>query len=268
MKSENQSTVRDIEALVRSSTVHVPESSGAEVGFVVIPDGHTLKDIEHLGKSPRRIRERLEFNTVESLIDYMKAWATDRSVIFANDKSRALAAVIDYHKKDTMPAWADHRASYTAKFSRELLAWQGNDGKPMPQIAFAEFIEDRIADVVEPKGADLLERALKLQFITKGVFGSAVRLQSGEFQLTWSEEQEKGTVELPEKIAIGIPLFHNGKSYKIPVRLRYRLGEGKVTFTYKLVDIEAAIEHAFADVVRQVRESLPTVGIFQGARSV
>lgn len=260
----SEGAVKDLEALVRASTI---DTEHTDVPFVVIPSGHKLEDLERLQARPRRVREVVTLTTVESFIDYMKVWKQPTtSVIFANENMRSLRATIDYHEADD-PTWCDHRAIYQAQHSRELKAWLENSGKAMQQIAFAEFIEDRIADVVDPQGADLLERVLKLQFITKGVFGSAVRLQSGEFSLQYSEEQEKGSVEFPEKLALGIPLFHNGKAYKVDVRLRYRLAEGKVTFTYKLVDIDRLIEHAFAEIVQKVAAAVTEVAIYQGSRA-
>lgn len=264
MTEQPETEIRDIERIVRGSTIH--EVDGAQ--FAVVPNGYKLEDLEKLQQAPRRIRENVVLHTVDAFIEYAKEWRkTGVSVIFANEEARSLRAVIDYHSKlgeVDAASWGTHKASYTAKFSREALAWMGKNGKPMSQIEFAEFLEEHIADVVEPAGADLLERALKLQFIQKAVFGSAVRLQSGEFQLNWSEENQKGTVELPEKIALGIPLFHGGTAYKIEARLRYRLAEGKVTFTYKLVEIEAAIEHAFAEVVTKVCQEVTGVAIYQG----
>lgn len=260
-----ESQVGDIERLVRGSTVHLLPDT-LEVPFVLIPEGFKLKDLEEQQVKPRRVREAITLNTVESFIDYLKEWGDANSSIFADEPARSLGAVIDYHEDAKTPSWGTHTAGYTAKLSRELQAWQAAAGKPLPQVMFAEFIEDRIADVASPQGADLLERVLKLQILTKGVFGSALRLQTGEFSLQYSEEQEKGSVELPEKLSLGIPLFHGGVSYKVDVRLRYRLAEGKVTFIYKLVDIDRLIEHAFSEVVQKVAASLSEVKIYQGAK--
>ena len=261
MSDENTSLLVDAERLIRSGTIF---TSSAEVPFLVVPDGYTLRDTEALQKAPRRIRERLQFGTVEAFIAYVGRWSSERSVIFANEDTRILRAVLDYHQKDE-PAWCDHSAFFTAQLSREAEAWTRNNGKPLEQIQFAEFLEERIADVVEPAGAELLERALKLQFIQQAVFGSALRLQSGEFQLQYSMENQKGTVELPEKIALGIPLFRSGKAYRIEARLRYRLKDNKVVFICKLVEIERAIEHAFAEIVSEVHQALPIVRLYSVA---
>lgn len=238
-----------------------------EVPFLVVPEGHKVENLEALQRQPRRIRESISVTTIESFIAYVTKHKTGLAAIFANEEQRQLQAVLDYHGDASLPSWCTHKVGYTAKLSREATAWLGMDGKAMEQIALAEFIEEHIADVVAPAGADLLERALKLQFIQKAVFGSAVRLQSGEFQLQWSVENQKGTVELPEKIAIGIPVFHNGAAYRIEARLRYRLNEGKVTFTYKLIEPQRVLERAFADVVKKAIEGVGEgVQLYYGSR--
>lgn len=263
MSTENPTTeVADIERLVRTCSVFKTE--GVEVPFAIVPDGYTLTDLEKLMPGPRRIRETIDLHNVASFVDYVKKWSNLDSVIFANGSDRSLRAVLDYHTGDAA-TWCSHRANYTAKMSREAMAWVASNGSPQNQTQFAEFIEDRIGDVVKPAGADLLERVLKLQIITKATFRSAIRLQTGQVQLAYSEEDENGTVELPEKIEIGIPLFHNGQGYKLDARLRYRLTEGKVLFTYKLLEIDRAIEQAFDEVVERVR-TVTGLPVLMGAR--
>ncbi len=210
--------------------------------------------------------------SLDSFNDYVKRWRGAGTVLFASDSKRSIEAVIDYHPSEISPSWCTHRVQYFAELSREATAWKGADGRSMSQMDFAEFLEEHVADVVNPPGALLLEQALKLQILRKVAFGSAARLQSGEFQLNWSQENDKGTVELPERIEIGIPLFHKGKGYKITARLRYRLNEGTVTFSYRLNEFETSIEHAFDEVVKEAiagtagdgQERLP---LFRGSRT-
>ncbi len=114
-------------------------------------------------------------------------------------------------------------------------------------------LEDRAGDIVTPTGAELLEIATKFQVIRKAVFGSAIRLATGEFQFNYSDENDKGTIEVPEVITLGLAPFHNGESYEVQARLRYRLREGKLAFTFKLINPERVIEDAFNSVVESVK---------------
>ncbi|WP_244277521.1 DUF2303 family protein [Pantoea septica] len=96
--------------------------------------------------------------------------------------------------------------------------WEEHDETAMGQKAFTEFLEDRAGDIVTPTSAELLEIATKFPVVCKAVFGSAIRLATGEFQFNYSDENDKGTIEVPEVITLGLALFHSGKSYEVQAR--------------------------------------------------
>lgn len=255
-------TISEIERIVRAGTVHHVD----DTPLALVPPGYKVESLERLQESPRRIRAKVNLHTLDAFIAYAAKWNQgESSALFADEANRAVHAVFDYHEAADRPDWCDHKASYTAQLSRELKAWLQWNGNALPQVDFAEFLEERIKDVTEPTGAHLLELATKLQVIRKAVFGSAVRLATGEFQFQWSDENQKGTVEIPERITLGIPLFHGGEAYKITARLRYRVADGKVSFIYKLDQIEDAIEHAFAEQIAKVKAALPKVPLYQGS---
>ncbi|WP_269057538.1 DUF2303 family protein [Yersinia pseudotuberculosis] len=81
------------------------------------------------------------------------------------------------------PTWNDHRAHYRCELSKAWKIWQKYDGQTLSQEQFAELLEDRAADVVNPTGAELLEIATKFQVIRKAVFGSAMRLATGDWRI-------------------------------------------------------------------------------------
>lgn len=213
------------------------------------------------------MQEHITLNTLDAFITYVKDWRRDATVIFANQEQRSLRALIDYHEDSQKPQWADHSANYTAKLSRQLEAWSNKNGQGLDQALFADFIEERVLDVSQPSGAELLELATNLQVITKATFGSVIKLPSGEFDLRYSEEQQQqGSVKVPEKIVLGIPLYHNGPAYQLTVRLRYRVRDGKVVFSYKIVDLDLALEHAYNEIVTKVTAELQTTKVYQGIR--
>lgn len=260
---EDINQVQAIEALVRAQQIHQPPGG---IAFTVIPEGYRIHDLEKLQCQPQRIRETVALSTVEDFIAYGKQWADADSVIFADEASRKLTGLIDYHANAEAPEWASHQMAFTAVKSRELQAWEANNGKNLSQEGLAEFLEDRIGDVVEPSGASLLESALKLQIHKTSVFGSAIRLQNGNVQFNYTDNETKDSLVLPEKFALGIPLFHRGVGYRVEARLRYRLNGPGITFTYKLLELDRLIEHAFADVVKKTREGLPDVKLYSGSR--
>lgn len=249
-----QTEVQSLAGLVNAAKVH--EVSGLIAPFVVVPKDHTVRDLRELQAEPSRIVGSVSADSVESLISYSRKFSDSRSTIFASEVSREIMVLMDYHTPNA-PSRNTHKAAYKAKPSREWNAWMAIHGKAMDQIAFAEFLEEHTADVVQPAGAELLELATKFQLIRKAVFGSAARLQSGEFQFKYSDENQKGSIEVPEVITLGIPVFHAGKPYSITARLRYRLAdEGKLFFIVKLNDPERTVEHAFKSITEQVKREL------------
>jgi len=172
--------------------------------------------------------------------------------------------VLNDHVKDEETAgWRDQRAVFRAELSREFAAWLSKDRKPMEQEEFAVFLEDNIADVVEPSGETLLAVALTLQAKTEVSFNSHRRLDNGQIQLSYVENIDAragaGAIEIPREFTIGMRLFKNGDGYKVRARLKYRLSASKVKFWFELDRAENAIEAAFQEYVDQARENGFTV---------
>lgn len=222
------------------------------VPFVFLPQGHSVESLEKLLPKPTRIKNHVKVVSIDSFISYLLDRKTEHTVVFADEKARTMIGAIDYHQKDGTPSWCTHIVEYTADLSREWLAWVAFHGKTLAQADFADFLEERVLDVVKPSGAQMLEIATKLSIVQKVVFGSSMRLSSGEFQLTYNSDNQKGTIEVPEKIELGIPVLHKGAAYKVEARLRHRLHEGAVHFSYKIVEPEHVVETAFAKQVAEI----------------
>jgi hypothetical protein len=85
----------------------------------------------------------------------------DDSAVFADMTWTApkFTAVIDYHRRaadeqtlagedtDHAPRWLKHTISYTFPLGEDWKKWVEQNGKPMKQLDFAAFIEDRIAEL-------------------------------------------------------------------------------------------------------------------------
>lgn len=243
------------------SKLEIQEVNGQPV--IVMPNDCRLADLEDYLPKPRRIRQKQVFRSIDSFIKYVGKFSDDASVVFADSEQTRLTAYLDYHKSSASPAWCNHVAIYECPFSKEWKQWSAHDGNSFEQSNFAEFLEERSQDVVKPAGAELLEIALQFKVIRKAEFGSAIRLKTGEFQFQFSEENQKGTVELPEIIHIGIAPFHNGEKYEVKARLRYRLKDGKLTLSYNLIEPHRFVEHAFNELRTKADESLNDVELYE-----
>jgi len=228
--------------------------------------------------------------TLDSFINHVNRFKDEDSIIFA-DNSRekpSLKAVIDYHKKTFkgQPRNGDHKVTYTFPMSDEWKAWMDLDGQSMTLIEFAEFLEDRIGDVEVPpvlnneneddSDADthlkmLLERIggnlagpQKLMELSKGLkinveekVHQAHTLASGETQLQFSHEHKDdqgAPIKVPNMFLINIPVFNSGDVFRIPVRLRYRVKAGSISWTYQLYRTDQTFDTAFDDAVKKVEE--------------
>lgn len=260
------STIEKIGAL--SLAASAIQQTGSTT-HLVIPEGFKHLDLtaalEKAGEYPKRKTGTVQLADLSSFNVYVadqgEAYET---YIYADPDARTLTAVLNDHDKgDDHAGWRDFRAMYKAELSREFINWSHYNKKPMEQEDFAIFLEDNIADVVEPSGETLLQIALTLQAKTEVNFSSHKRLENGQVQFSYSETVDAragtGLIEIPREFTIGLRLFKNGDGYKIRARLKYRLGGGKLKFWYELDRADNAIEDAFQAYVDQARENGFTV---------
>lgn len=263
----DESVIRQIGALTIAATAvqHIGSSA-----HLVLPPEYRHVDvtalIEKAGPAPHRKQGTVHLGDAQSFIGYVRDQADPLSCyIYADPDARTLTAVLNENSSADGHAagWRDFRAVCKAELSREFEGWMRNNKKVMEQEDFAIFLEDNIADIVEPSGETMMAVALSLEAKTEVSFSSARRLDNGQVQLAYSENIEaragQGAIDIPRDFAIGVRLFKNGEAYKVKARLKYRLASGKVKFWYELDRPENVIEDAFDGYIKQARESGYTV---------
>lgn len=223
--------------------------------LVIVPDNCRIDSLEKFANKPLRTRKSVDVSSEKSFVDYVNHFKKDGSVVYFSTSAYSMQCVIDHFTPDK-PSWCDHSVNYCCEKSDEWQKWSLNDKRKMNQSTFADFLEDSVKDIVDPSGSVLLEIATKFRVIKKAVFGSAKNLATGEFQFQYSEENQKGTIEIPTKFTIGIPAFENGDGYSIEARLKYRLSEGHLSFWYELINPKDVIKDAFDTIKGRVDESV------------
>lgn len=258
----DSSAMKMMTALAHASAA-IQQCSGTT--HLVVPEGFKHIDltsaIEKAAPAPTRKQGTVQLSDLDSFLTYVRQQgATANTLIFADVDARTLTAVFNDHtpvEGGNQPGWRDHRAVYTAALSPEFATWSKNDRNAMDQEAFAIFIEDNIADVIEPSGETLLKVALTLQAKTDVNFSSARRLDNGQVQFTYEENTTAsaggGSVEIPREFTLGMRLFKGAAGYKLRARLKYRLAGGKLKFWYELDRPHLAVEAAFNEYVQQAR---------------
>ncbi len=259
----------DSSALAKLTSMAAAANSIVTAGGVtqlVVPDGYKSYDltsaIENAQPVPTRKKGTVHLGDLDSFLLYVNQQGNPETTrIFADVEARTLTAIFNDHESvpgTTKAGWRDHRAVYTAELSREFSTWLHHSGDKMDQEPFAIFLEDNIADVVEPSGDKLLTVALTLQAKNEVNFSSSRRLDNGQVQLEYTENLTTSAggaaaMEVPRTFAIGCRLFKGGEGYKISARLKLRVGSGKVKFWYELDRPHNAIEDAFKAYVDQAR---------------
>ena len=227
----------------------VDEKAGV---FTVVPKDYRVEDLGSYLPRPLRIAQNVLLHDTDSFIAYVNGFKLPGpSRIFFDGEEEQFMAILDYHETET-PAWCDHTALFKPRKSVEFETWMGSNRKQMTQVDFARFLEENMPDVVEPNSAELLQVALTFEAKKSVEFSSGVRLNNGQIQFQYDEvvrgTAQKGTIEIPEQFVLGISIHVNGPAYRIPVRLRWRLQEGKVAFWYEVVRPHRFIEDALKEI--------------------
>lgn len=242
--------------------------------------------LDQYRSNPERREGQARLTTIESFIAHVNRFKDDDSALFAdrNPEQPALLGVLDYHHavntadgvvvEDALPRFGKHRAYFSFPMSDEWKAWNQNDGKKMEQVDFAEFIEDRIGDVITvpdlsnpqtdadkqlKQFADLLGGSFatpsKMVELSRGIaihadekVKQATNVSTGEIQVQYESEhrdQQGAPIKVPNLFLIAIPVFEAGGLYRVAVRLRYRLAGGRIAWFYELYRIDKVFKHAF-----------------------
>lgn len=263
-------------AILYSETLTDEEPRGS-IAYVAIPKGHELKtvDNEPLLQHPRRTKATASLTNSASFIDYVLKHKTAATVVWCSFNpqtfSLSFAAVIDEHAPD-LAGWRAHQAKYTPEMSAEWKTWGGSNKQAMSQLDFAEYLERNDKDIASvegfPTSLDMMKLATEFIASNEKRIKSIVRLQGGGVRLDYVDDEDTATLtamKLFDKFAVGIPVFWSGPSYRIDARLKYRQGNGGVSFNYELIRPDIVHEAAALELIQNVRESIGAVPLLMGA---
>lgn len=273
-------------------SVSAPEAvHGFSITHYALPKGTELKevktDLEHLLPAPRATRAFARLAGPADFLAYVERHKKGESMVWCDFNPQTFklkfTAVFDEHDRDA-PGWRRHTAELDPMMSAEWKLWKDtNDRKAMPQLTFAEFVQEN-ADAITsteasqvagyPTALQMLKMATEFVMNEERQLKSSIRLQSGGVRLTYIADPDKGTTEdmaMFEKFQIGIPVFHGAGAWAIDARLKYRNNSGKLSFHYELVRPDRVHQAAAEALIQQVREGLGEVpmmfGVCQGLKA-
>lgn len=223
---------------------------------------------------------RAELQTLQAFVALTNRHKTVHSAVFANVdwKSPSLTAIIDYHQIAIGEAaetvgqtpHADnlkHRLVYAYPLSDTWKAWVERNAEAMTQTDFAAWIEDQIASLASPfeaekialerdflttvaTPADLMRLSRGLQVHVESRVKTVTNLQTGAGQIAWDEthnDADGKPLVVPGVFILSVSPFIGGEPIRIPVRLRYRHGGGKLTWFYQIYRPDQFIAERIAD---------------------
>lgn len=242
-----------------------PQADGS-VKVIDLTTAEHLARIEqmrkHDGQDPTRKTGHAQVTDTHSFGLYVNDHqVTGTTTLWGDRKAGRILAVFNGHTNsgDGKAGWGDHRATLGLQLTPEWVAWNQASGQLIAQEPFAEFLEDHLAEIVEPDGAALLEVATSLQAHIGATMKSAIRLDSGQVQFAYEETIEAtagkaGKLTIPTKLTLALTPFEGGEPYKVEARFRYRLANGTLKLGVVLDRPDDVLRAAFADVVKQVED--------------
>jgi uncharacterized protein YfdQ (DUF2303 family) len=259
-------TVAELARKVAATPQVVTTPSGLE--FLVIPEDHTSTDVTPDHKNavlmPKSIKQAVTLQNAVALIDYLKRFKSDDSLLLADVAASRVVAAIDYHGAKT-PALVDHKATLDLPFSEEWKTWSGMNGLLKPQLEFARFVEENAPDIKAPDAGSLLEAVRDLQAKRNVNFMAAVRTASDNENFEYTDNTEtrsKGDLELPTKFLLSIPVYFGDSDVEVPAFLRWKLDEGKLLLGIKLHRAEHIRQAAFQLIVTDATEKTGVLSVF------
>jgi len=237
-------------------------SSTLIAGEVINPDGIRIPvtfahkdlvavDATHVMEHPMFLKERKNIRTVESFIEYLNTFGTNLYIQgHPKESGTIFSAVLDYHTPD-QPSYCRHQAILEVENSAQWRTWAENSTRRMSQRKFKEFIEDNVEDILKPNSATLIQQISETKVEAKRNTTSKVSNSgdsvSGDASLMLA-------TDAPDPITLALkPWKCMSTHMELTARIYAHVNEnGKVEFSYQIINADAAIEQKFNDYRHQI----------------
>jgi uncharacterized protein YfdQ (DUF2303 family) len=252
-----EKTEFDAEVAANAGMMSLLNFDAAVLGqFAMVPQGFSVESLEQFQRRPNRHIADHRFVSIASLIEYLNRFACPETMIAADSKKASIECCIDGDRVDE-PSFKDHRATFLAQQSDKLRAWREICNKPMTQVQFGLFLEERAVDVVVPEAASVMDMVMTFDATKKVTFKSSLRLQDGSRQFQYVEDNEaRGGVTLPDHFIILAPVYRGMEPQRIKFLVRYRIEEGALRFVVQMHDEEEVMREAFERCVDALQTGL------------
>lgn len=287
VKAEASAVAELVREHVKPVELTANAGTDGSVPYLVLPKGlevHSLKSILAEYKlRPDRKKGTSHHDTLVSFVEHVNRFkdpdVEGQSALFAcaNASDPELICVYNYNEPGRNgPRFRDFRAVYRCPLSEEWKVWVAVAGSLMEQSEFAEFIEEHVHDVIDPKDAGKnatelanilatnLATPAQLMALSRGLtvhvgkrVQNATNLSTGEAQIAFAEEhsdQAGQPLKVPAAFAIAIPVFQSGRLWQLPVRLRYRVQGGRISWILQPHRVVETFQAVFEEACAEARE--------------
>lgn len=243
---------------------------------LIIPDGYSAKDVTDphglYPRPPAYIKQIVEVQTLDSLVEYVNAFKTPHTKLFADIMGNSITGLIDYHQEDGKAANVAHAVTMALQFSEEWKLWTGIDGKLMDQLSFARFLEENHPDIAAPNAAELIEVTRDLHANRNIKFTKVVRTDTDNENFTAEDTTSlgsrsgSGTVELPRQFTLRIPVYFGESAIDMTAFLRWKVGDDGMQLGIKMWRPEHVRQAMFKEIVALAAGRIDLIAVYGKAR--
>lgn len=260
--------------LARKASIVQSVSSVDGRQHLIIPEGYTAKDVTDphglYPRTPAYIKQTVEVQALDSLVDYVNAFKTPHTKLFADMMGNSITGLIDYHQQDGKAANVAHAVTMALPFSEEWKLWTEIDGKLMDQLSFARFLEENHPDIAAPNAAELIEVTRDLHANRNVKFTKVVRTDSDNENFvaedTTTLSSGKGAVELPRQFTLRIPIYFGESPIDMTAFLRWKVGDEGMVLGIKMWRPEHVRQAMFKEIVTGAAERTSLIAVYGKAR--
>lgn len=251
--------IASIQALAVTSAAPYEHPAGGHA--VIVPGGYHVERLAP--KEPEFIDAAPVFDLAESFTHYVSDFKESETRILASMDQAVVTAHLDYHGRGKVAKLA-HTAQLKLRHSTEFTAWTGKNNVKQDQVPFAEFIEERMDDIVSPSAADLLEMVENFTENRTVNFQSKIKRSNGNIVVSYADAEDPkatGNTKIPERIRLSLAVYEGEPRQEIEAFLRTDTKGGNLTVTVKMIKLDALKRAAFKAVCEKLGAELGiTVG--------
>lgn len=254
----------------------------------VLVVGGEVVDLEKQLRAFRQTPDRHEGEAVlydrDSFVAWTKAYMRPETSVYVHPIISASAVSITFKTvidgdSQKVAGWRRFTGIFKMALHETFVRWTNAFSREMSQDVIAELLEERALDIVEAKQVPKTSRALQyleatgltpalptevlnlskgLELTVSTEVTDAVNLSDGTTRVNFAEKHAgKGGQQLhvPKAFLVALPIFEDDGDtrFVVPVRVRYRLSNGKVMWRLVPHGLTDLVRDAF-EVTRQVVE--------------